>query len=144
MISQFVNSLFVISQFLYGDTMITYEKYVLYRNSKKMKDSDVAKKAGIPASTFSDWKKGKSSPKEAKLIKIANALDVSYSLFMGWVPEDKPSDESVNELKDLIYSNFTENEQLVLDGYRSLSEQGKRQIVTMIAFLKSQENNDEI
>ena len=64
--------------------MISYEDYVALRNMKKMKNSDVAKAAGIPASTFSDWKKGKSKPKEAKLMKIASALGVTYAYMMGW------------------------------------------------------------
>lgn len=64
--------------------MITYEQYVKFRDSKNMKDSDVAKAANIPASTFSDWKKGKSKPKEAKLMKIAAALGVTYAYMMGF------------------------------------------------------------
>lgn len=39
----------------------------------------VSKGTGIPGSTFSDWKSGKSSPKVDKLIKIANYLGVSLS-----------------------------------------------------------------
>mgnify|MGYP003553741655 CR=1 FL=1 len=31
-----------------------------------MKDSDVAKATGITKSTFSDWKNGRSNPKDAK------------------------------------------------------------------------------
>ena len=71
--------------------MITYEQYVKFRDSKNMKDSDVAKAANIPASTFSDWKKGKSKPKEAKLMKIAAALGVTYAYMMGFESNIDPS-----------------------------------------------------
>lgn len=62
--------------------MITYDIYAKFRNSQSLKDSDVAKAAGIPQSTFSDWKKGKSFPKQGKLQKIADALGVSFSVLL--------------------------------------------------------------
>lgn len=37
----------------------------------------VGKETGIPASTFSDWKKGKSKPKQEKLQKIADYFGVT-------------------------------------------------------------------
>lgn len=63
--------------------MTTYENYAKLRKSKGMRDGDVAKKAAIPPSTFSDWKKGKSTPKEEKMRKIADALGVSYLELIG-------------------------------------------------------------
>lgn len=63
--------------------MITYDKYASFRDSKNMKDSDVARSAGIPQSTFSDWKKGKSKPKQEKMVKIAEALEMTYDEFVG-------------------------------------------------------------
>lgn len=38
-----------------------------------MKDSNVAALTGIGKSTFSDWKSGRSEPKNDKLQKIANS-----------------------------------------------------------------------
>lgn len=63
--------------------MITYEEYCKIRDSKGLRDGDVAKKAGIQASTFSEWKKGKCTPKYEKMSKIAAALDMEYSEFVG-------------------------------------------------------------
>ena len=63
--------------------MITYEKYASIRDSKKMRDADIAKAAGIPQSTFSDWKKGKSRPKQEKMFKIAEALGMAYQELVG-------------------------------------------------------------
>lgn len=54
-----------------------YTKYAIIRDLKGMTDYAVAKAADIPASTFSDWKKGKSKPKLEKLSKIAKVLECS-------------------------------------------------------------------
>lgn len=53
-----------------------YENYVRLRDEKGVKDILVSKETGIPQSTFSDWKSGKSSPKLAKLMKIAAFFEV--------------------------------------------------------------------
>ena len=58
-----------------------YEKYCKIRDQKGYRDSDVAKGAGITKSTFSDWKSGRSNPKNEKLIKIANFLEVPVECF---------------------------------------------------------------
>ena len=58
--------------------MTVYERYCRIRDSKGLKDANVADLAKIGQSTFSDWKNGRSAPKEQKLKKIAVALDVSY------------------------------------------------------------------
>lgn len=45
-----------------------YERYVELRNQKGVSDYRVAKDTGIPKSTFSDWKSGRSKPKIARII----------------------------------------------------------------------------
>ena len=42
----------------------------------------VSKETGIGASTFSDWKKGRSTPKQEKLQKIADYFGVSVEYLM--------------------------------------------------------------
>ena len=42
----------------------------------------VSKETGIGASTFSDWKKGRSTPKQEKLRKIADYFGVSVEYLM--------------------------------------------------------------
>ena len=56
-----------------------YEIYCKLRDSKGLNDSDIAKATGITKSTFSDWKNGRSKPKNAKLQKIADYFNVSLS-----------------------------------------------------------------
>lgn len=59
-----------------------YEIYLKLLKEKGVKTSDVCKATGIVASTFSDWKKGKSSPKQDKLMKIADFFGVSLEYLM--------------------------------------------------------------
>jgi len=58
-----------------------YELYCKFRDKKGYKDSDVSKLTGIPASTFSDWKSGRSKPNTEKLSKIADVLDTMVEYF---------------------------------------------------------------
>ena len=60
-----------------------YENYQKIKESKKVKDRDVAKATGIDPATFSHWKKGLYAPKEDKLIKIANYLNISVDELKG-------------------------------------------------------------
>ena len=60
-----------------------YENYSKIRESKKMKDRDVAVATGIDPATFSHWKKGLYTPKEDKLAKIANCFNVTIDELKG-------------------------------------------------------------
>ena len=63
-----------------------YEKYVAIRDAKGMTDYEVAKISGIPRSMFSDWKTGRSEPKLPKLLKVAEALNVTIGDLIGEQP----------------------------------------------------------
>ena len=54
-----------------------YEIYAKLRDEKGVKDATVAKETGIGKSTFTDWKNGRSVPKDEKLQKIADYFGVS-------------------------------------------------------------------
>ena len=47
--------------------MPIYERFEALLNEQNKKASDDSFETGIPASTFTDWKKGKSCPKTDKL-----------------------------------------------------------------------------
>ena len=53
----------------------------------------VAKSTGIPASTFTDWKNGRSVPKAEKLKKIAAYFDIPLSYLLGADEQAYPSTE---------------------------------------------------
>ena len=59
-----------------------YEIYCKIRDAAGCKDADVSKATGISKSTFSDWKSGRSKPKQEKLQKIADYFGVSVDDLM--------------------------------------------------------------
>ena len=87
-----------------------YEIFVQLLDRTGKKASDVAKATGIPSSTFSDWKKGKSSPKAEKLQKLADYFGVSVDYLMTGKEE---LDEKKNPYSDLkgIYLSYAKEAQ---------------------------------
>ena len=59
-----------------------YEKYTALTAERGVSDYTVAKATGIPASTFSEWKSGRSKPKVDKLMKLAEYFDVPVTYFL--------------------------------------------------------------
>ena len=49
-----------------------YDRYKTIRDSRNIKDSQVAKETGITKSTFSEWKSGKYTPKQEPKIPQKN------------------------------------------------------------------------
>lgn len=63
--------------------MVSYEVYSKIRDKRELTDYEVAKRAAIVPSTFSDWKSGRSVPKVEKLIGIAKVLEVPIDRLIG-------------------------------------------------------------
>ena len=59
-----------------------YEIYCKLRDEMELSNYAVSKATGIPQSTFSDWKSGRSVPKQEKLQKIADFFGVSLQYLM--------------------------------------------------------------
>lgn len=59
-----------------------YNKYVKLRDQRGTSDYRVAMDTGIPKSTFSDWKSGRSNPKVDKLKILADYFGVSIEYFL--------------------------------------------------------------
>ena len=104
---------------------------LLVKNSEKA--IDVSKATGIPASTFSDWKKGRSIPKQDKLQKIADFFNVSVDYLMtGREPEENFSDESA-----YLVAQIRKDTELsdALKKYFGLSDAKKKHVVELINLL---------
>jgi transcriptional regulator with XRE-family HTH domain len=78
-----------------------YEIYCKLRDSKGYKDSDIARITGITKSTFSDWKSGRSNPKNDKLLKIAKALDVPLEVLLGEETDHSEPQLNARDEKDI-------------------------------------------
>lgn len=58
-----------------------YVKYVELRDKKRVTDYRVSMETGIPKSTFSEWKSGRSKPKFDKLLILAKYFGVPVEYF---------------------------------------------------------------
>ena len=59
-----------------------YEIYQKLLDSRNLKNADISRATGISNMTLSDWKRGKSTPKQDKLQKIADYFGVSIEYLM--------------------------------------------------------------
>lgn len=103
-----------------------YKIYCELRDKNEKKDADVAKATGITKSTFSDWKSGRSTPKQDKLQKIAEYFNVSVDYLM-----TGNTDTSINSSTSK-FSNKT-----------SLTTKDEKDISKKVDDILSQLNNDE-
>lgn len=94
--------------------MDTYQNYVKARDNKGLRDSYIAKAAGISQSTFTDWKNGKSKPKVNKLKKIADAMNVSVDFLLTGDKTAPPP--------------YSKEEMSLIDNYRKLNSKGREKV----------------
>lgn len=110
--------------------------YEIFENLCKQRDVTpyrVGKATGIATSTLTDWKKGKSTPKQDKLIKIAEYFGISLEyLVTGKEPLEKYSDEDA-----LLDVRISEDKELkeALKKYYTLDEQKKKHVIETINML---------
>ena len=90
-----------------------YEIFVDLLQKNNLTPYQFSKKAGVPQSSLSDWKCGKSTPKQDKLKKIADYFGVSVDYLM--TGEEKEKTPPVGEV-------LTEGERLLIKLYRSISD----------------------
>ena len=76
-----------------------YERYLEILEENNCKTADVARATNIHPSTFSDWKKGKSSPKLDKMKKLADFFKVSVDWLSG-ESEFRTKEEWLKHLND--------------------------------------------
>ncbi len=101
-----------------------YEIYCKLRDAKGVKDSDVVKATGITKSTFSDWKSGRSKPKNEKLQKIADYFGVSVEYLMtGETSSEKEGitltrrdERDIEKILDQTREHLLSQEGLMFDG----------------------------
>lgn len=104
-----------------------YKIYCKLRDKKKLRDSDIVRETGITKSTFSDWKSGRSNPKNDKLQKIADFFDVSldyltgnsYIEEMGHIIQEERISQGISQEELAAESGISVSE---LDSYESQDE----------------------
>lgn len=63
-----------------------YRKYEILRDKRGITNYRVSMDTGIPCSTFTDWKSGRSQPKLDKLKILADYFGVSIEYFISDEP----------------------------------------------------------
>lgn len=126
-----------------------YSIYQKLLDEKGLKNADVSRATKISNMTLSDWKNGKSTPKQDKLLKIADFLGVSVEYLMtGKEPliESLYSDEN-SELLLKVHTRINHDEDFkrslisLMSGidsvkkYYNLSNDDKNTVDNMIEFL---------
>lgn len=69
-----------------------YEIFIKLLEERHLKAADVCRGTGLPSSLFSEWKRGKSTPKTDKMKKIADFFGVSIEYLM--------TGKDVNDVKE--------------------------------------------
>lgn len=111
-----------------------YEIYCKLRDEKGMKDSDVAKATGITKSTFSDWKNGRSNPKDAKLKKIAEYIRTGQNV------EEYYTNEETAKVAQQIFEN--KELKALFDVQRDMDPDDLKALHNMALALKRKERGD--
>lgn len=106
-----------------------YERYCKLRDGMGFKDKDIAERGGFTQSTFSDWKKGKSSPNADKLLKIAQCLNVSMEYLMTG-QESKYTLTAFEYALVLAYRQADDIGQAMVDRALGLEEKKKEAVIT--------------
>lgn len=121
-----------------------YERYCEIRDKCGLKDSDVAKGAGITKSTFSDWKAGRYTPKQDKMQKISDYLGVSVDYLM--TGEEKKGGEKyyLNEETAQVAQEIFENKELraLFDVQKDMDPEDLRALHNMALALKRKERGE--
>lgn len=109
-----------------------YTIYEALLNERGLKNADIARATGISNMTLSDWKRGVSTPKQDKLMKIADCLGVSVDYLL--TGEEPKVDLSAQA--DLWVAIRHDKELLnALEKYMELSDRKKKHVIETINVL---------
>ena len=100
------------------------EKALTIRN---MKQSELCKLANVPKSSLCLYLKGAYEPKQDRIFKMANVLNVSESWLMGY---DVPMDNE--ELTTPAQIELTDCEKVMLELFRQIPESQQQMLIRVV------------
>lgn len=101
-----------------------YEKYQKLCHQKGLSPFAVARDLGISSRTQGNWKAG-SEPRVATLKRIADYFNVDVSYFYEDDQIESKDDKIVEKFIDELKRDLTEDEQLLLDMFRTMTDEQK-------------------
>ena len=121
-----------------------YEIYCKLRDEKGVKDADVAKATGITKSTFSDWKNGRSKPKDEKLLKIAEYFEVTLDYLRTGEEPSQPDSYYLSDETAQVAQEIFENKELraLFDVQRGMAPEDLKALHQMALALKRKESGN--
>ncbi|MCM1171185.1 MAG: helix-turn-helix domain-containing protein [Clostridium sp.] len=110
-----------------------YEIFQKLLKNAGLKPSDVTKATGIASSTLTDWKMGRSTPKQDKMQQIADFLGVSLTYLMTGKEKEKPNYEGQVEL----WLKIRHDDKMLsaLEKFYNLSDKKKAYVLELIDLL---------
>lgn len=108
-----------------------FEKLLMMRG---LKPADVTRGTGISSTVFTEWKKGKSTPKTDKLLEIARFLHTSVEYLMTG-QEPHYAEEYGDILADAL---MDERLMEAIKKYMTLSDAKKDHVLSMINLLSEE------
>lgn len=121
--------------------MTIYERYCLSRDAKGLKDAHVATGTGIGKSTFSDWKSGRSIPKNDKLQKIADFINVPLDYLLTGKETSENDRYYLNDETAKVAQEIFENKELraLFDAAKDAQPEDIQTVHSMLLALKRKE-----
>jgi transcriptional regulator with XRE-family HTH domain len=119
-----------------------YEIFLKLLEEKGVSAYKVGKATGIAGSTFTDWKTGRSAPKQDKLQKIADYFGVTLDYLMtGEEPGmGKYSDDMADLFIEISRSNDVNRIKRLLSYYMDLNEREKDSVDSIVESLSNKDN----
>ncbi len=119
-----------------------YEIFLKLLEEKGVSAYKVGKATGIAGSTFTDWKTGRSAPKQDKLQKIADYFGVTLDYLMtGKEPGmEKYSDDMADLFIEISRSNDVNRIKRLLSYYIDLNEREKDSVDSIVESLSNKDN----
>jgi len=117
-----------------------YEIFEQLLKKRKITPYRVSKETGVPQSTLSDWKRGRSVPKTEKLQKIADYLNVSVDYLLGNEQKGRASSLDEKKPEDITLDDFT---YAFLDESKELTDENKQKLLEMARFFKMQQDKEK-
>ncbi len=119
-----------------------YDIFMQLCQRKGVSVYQVVRATGVPASTMSDWKNGRSVPKVEKLKLIADYFGVTLDyLVTGKETEHEPyyKDEESRELADFLFQN--PQYKTLFSAVRDIPPEDLKMVQDLLERLKPKDNN---